>query len=92
MCGRRVPFVPGSRCGGAERPPPSGDRWLRPVDPNRLLPGTRCGGVGLTEDLSLALDVIPQDKTIEIVAAGEEHPPLGLLGHAVRKADVFLGL
>ena len=46
----------------------------------------------LTEDLSLALDVIPQDKTIEIVAAGEEHPPLGLLGHAVRKADVFLGL
>ena len=46
----------------------------------------------LTEDLSLALDVIPQDKTIEIVAAGEEHPPLGLLGHAVRKTDVFLGL
>ena len=46
----------------------------------------------LTKDLSLALDVIPQDKTIEIVAAGEEHPPLGLLGHAVRKTDVFLGL
>ena len=156
---------------GQERPPPSGDRWLRPVDPNRLLPGTRWGGVRkastvwrqvataggpessaarhplgchdgdrleayptmatgwkpilrwrqagrlscdgdrleayptvvvsryldckiweLTEDLSLALDVIPQDEAIEIVAAGEEHPPLGLLGHAVRKTDVFLGL
>ena len=24
-----------------ERPPPSGDRWLRSVDPNRLLP-SRC--------------------------------------------------
>jgi hypothetical protein len=23
---------------GLERPPPSGDRWLRPVDPNRRLP------------------------------------------------------
>ena len=118
---------------GLKRPPPSGDRWLRPVDPNRLVPGTRWGATmatgwkpiprwrqagslscdgdrleayptvvvsryldckicELTEDLSLALDVIPQDKTIEIVAAGEEHPPLGLLGHAVRKADVFLGL
>jgi hypothetical protein len=29
LYGRRVPFVPGSRCGGLERPPPSGDRWLR---------------------------------------------------------------
>ena len=26
---------------GLERPPPSGDRWLRTVDPNRLLP-SRC--------------------------------------------------
>ena len=63
-------------------------RWTRIV----CCQAAAAGAVGLTEDLSLALDVIPQDKTIEIVAAGEEHPPLGLLGHAVRKADVFLGL
>ncbi len=30
---------------GLKRPPPSGDRWLRPVDPNRLLSGSRWGGV-----------------------------------------------
>ena len=29
---------------GLERPPPSGDRWLRPVDPNCLLP-SRCEAV-----------------------------------------------
>ena len=44
-----VPRFPGFlkiRCqaavgAGLERPPPSGDRWLRTVDPNRLLP-SRC--------------------------------------------------
>ena len=63
-------------------------RWTRIV----CCQAPVAGAVGLTEDLSLALDVIPQDEAIEIVAAGEEHPPLGLLGHAVRKTDVFLGL
>jgi hypothetical protein len=29
---------------GLERPPPSGDRWLRTVDPNCLLP-SRCEAV-----------------------------------------------
>jgi len=58
----------GQRCGGVGkastvwRQVATGDRWLRPVDPNRLLPfapGNRCGGVVLPEDLSLAMDVIP---------------------------------
>ena len=69
-----------------------GIKWLEAYPTVGVRRYLDCKICELAEDLSLAMDVIPQDKTVEIVAAGEEHPTLGLLGHAVRKTDVFLGL
>ncbi len=43
---------------GLERPPPSGDRWLRPVDSNRLLPSRYLapGAAGLDDSKPGRLD------------------------------------
>jgi hypothetical protein len=46
----------------------------------------------LPKDFSLAVDVIPQHKPIQIVSAGEKNSALGLLGHPMSKSDVLLGL
>jgi hypothetical protein len=38
------------------------------------------------------MDIVPQHKTIEVVATGKEDSPFGLLGHPMGKSNVFFGL
>ena len=38
------------------------------------------------------MDVVPENETVEVVAAGEKDAALGLFCHPMRKANVFFGL
>lgn len=47
----------------------------------------RC--TGSADDLSLFVEVVPHDETVEIAAGGEKDTPFGLLAQAMGKANVF---
>lgn len=46
----------------------------------------------LPYDFPLAMDVVPENETVEVVAAGEKDAALGLFCHPMRKANIFFGL
>lgn len=46
----------------------------------------------LGDDVSFALDVIPDDEAIEVPAGGEEHTSLGRFREPVTEANIILGL
>lgn len=63
------------------------------VNADGIVAGSKPSIVGLdqklTDDFAFAVEVIPNDESVEVATGGKENTSLGLFAQSMRETDVF---